>query len=108
MTRLLIGAAIVIAAMLAAGGYRFFNPKPEAVLPAMSEAAGQDQFAQDRDPVSSEKTTFDGSRAKTYLEEICKIGPRMSGTEGMKKQQELVKKHFEAAGAKVEFQRFSA
>jgi hypothetical protein len=50
---------------------------------------------------------FDSKRAMGYLEEICKIGPRISGTEGMKKQQELLKKHFEDQGAKVEFQRFT-
>ena len=32
----------------------------------------------------------------------------MSGTEGMKKQQALLKKHFEERGATVEFQRFTA
>src|SRR5262249_46530599 len=52
--------------------------------------------------------SFDGQRAMGYLAAICKIGPRISGTEGMKQQQELVKKHFEAHGAKVELQRFSA
>jgi len=36
-----------------------------------------------------------------YLEAICKIGPRISGTDGMKQQQELVKKHFEAHGARL-------
>jgi glutaminyl-peptide cyclotransferase len=42
-----------------------------------------------------------------YLDAICKIGPRMSGTDGMKKQQELIKKHFEDKGAKVTFQKFT-
>ncbi len=32
----------------------------------------------------------------------------MSGTDGMKKQQELIQKHFEKLGAKVEYQRFQA
>lgn len=51
---------------------------------------------------------FDGDRAMGYLKEVCKIGPRMSGTEGMKKQQALIQKHFEDQGATVEYQRFSA
>jgi hypothetical protein len=63
----------------------------------------RDQFAADRDDV-----VFDGARVMGYLKEICKIGPRMSGTEGMKKQQELLKKHFEALGGKVEMQAFTA
>jgi len=64
-----------------------------------------DRFAEDRpagDPVP-----FDAKRAMGYLDDICKIGPRMSGTDGMKKQQELIKKHFEDKGAKVTFQKFT-
>jgi hypothetical protein len=63
----------------------------------------RDQFAADRDDV-----VFDGARAMGYLKDICKIGPRVSGTEGMKKQQELLKKHFEGLGGKVEMQTFTA
>jgi hypothetical protein len=51
---------------------------------------------------------FDAKRALKYLEKVCDIGPRISGSEGMKKQQELLKKHFEDHGAKVQLQRFKA
>lgn len=51
---------------------------------------------------------FDGKRALSYIRDLCKLGPRISGTEGMRKQQEFVKVHFEKLGAKVEFQRFTA
>jgi glutaminyl-peptide cyclotransferase len=51
---------------------------------------------------------FDGKRAMKYLEAICALGPRISGSTAMKKQQELIKKHFEDLGAKVQFQTFSA
>lgn len=51
---------------------------------------------------------FDGKQAMKYLRSICDIGPRMSGTDKMKKQQELIQKHFEDLGAKVEYQKFSA
>src|SRR5580693_3899624 len=63
-------------------------------------AKTRDAFASDRDPgpgddAASEKPVpFDGKRAMEYLEAICKIGPRMSGTAGMTKQQELIEKHF--------------
>jgi len=63
----------------------------------------REQFAADRDDV-----IFDAARAMTYLKDLCKIGPRISGTEGMKKQQEFLKKHFEGLGAKVEMQTFAA
>lgn len=72
-----------------------------------AEPSPRDEFASDRgnkgDPVA-----FDAKRAMTYLEKICEIGPRISGTEGMKKQQELVKKHFTDHGAKVRMQEFTA
>jgi hypothetical protein len=55
-----------------------------------------------------EALAFDGVRAMGYLEAVCKIGPRISGSEGMKQQQELLKKHFEELGGKVTFQRFKA
>jgi glutaminyl-peptide cyclotransferase len=51
---------------------------------------------------------FDGPRSIGYVRDLCKIGPRISATEGMTKQQELIKMHFEKLGAQVEFQRFSA
>ncbi len=66
----------------------------------------KDKFAEDRAP-PEKKIEFDQTRAMEYLKKICEIGPRISGTPGMEKQQELLKKHFEAAGAKVELQRFT-
>jgi hypothetical protein len=51
---------------------------------------------------------FDAKRAMGYLEAICKIGPRISGTDGMKKQQEMLAKHFKDLGGKVVFQPFTA
>ncbi len=49
---------------------------------------------------------FDGDRAYGHLVEVCKLGPRKSGSEGMAKQQELLKRHFEELGGKVSFQGF--
>jgi hypothetical protein len=63
------------------------------------------EFASDRTDTS---LTIDSKRAMGYLRDICKIGPRISATEGMKKQQELIQKHFEDLGFKVEYQRFKA
>ncbi len=51
---------------------------------------------------------FDAKRAMGYLQDICKIGPRISGSAGMKKQQDLIQKHFEDLGLKVVYQRFEA
>jgi glutaminyl-peptide cyclotransferase len=52
--------------------------------------------------------TIDGKRAMKYLRDICAIGPRISSTKGMHKQQELIKKHFEDLGVKVALQPFKA
>lgn len=89
----------------------FVIPK---LLSTGSEAAsaGQSGFAADRDggdnAAPAVQIPFDGRRAIRYLEDICKIGPRISGSDGMRKQQELIKKHFEDHGGKVTYQRFQA
>src|SRR5262249_61441842 len=51
---------------------------------------------------------FDAKRAMGYLDALCKIGPRISGSDGMTKQQELLAKHFTKLGGKVERQQFTA
>jgi hypothetical protein len=70
-----------------------------------------DSFASDREapaPAGVAPAAFDAKRSMKYLEEVCKIGPRISGTPGMTKQQELLEKHFKAHGGKVTWQRFTA
>jgi hypothetical protein len=49
-----------------------------------------------------------GERAFGYLKQICDIGPRISGTAGMQRQQELLKTHFESLGGRVTMQEFQA
>jgi hypothetical protein len=51
---------------------------------------------------------LDGLRAFRYLEKICALGPRLSGSPGMEKQRQLVQAHFERLGGKVTLQRFRA
>ena len=58
------------------------------------------------DPAARKAGAFDGDRALAYLSLLCDIGPRISGSEGMAKQQELLQKHFEKHGAKVALQKF--
>jgi glutaminyl-peptide cyclotransferase len=101
------GVALISLAVLflAVGGVALMlYPWPAKAESTRTEA---DKFAEDRsggiDPVP-----FDAKRAMGYLDDVCKIGPRISGTDGMKKQQELLKKHFEDKGAKVTFQKFTA
>jgi hypothetical protein len=72
-----------------------------------------DAEEQERPPFAAERggaepTAFDGKRALEYLNKICDLGPRMSGTAGMQKQQELLKKHFVSLGVAVQTQPFTA
>src|SRR5580700_1309514 len=62
-------------------------------------AAPGERFAEDREPADVKKIEFDGNRAMQYLKDLCAIGPRISGSEGMAKQRELLQKHFEKFGA---------
>jgi hypothetical protein len=66
------------------------------------------QFGVERGGKDAKPVAFDGKRAMTYLQAVCDIGPRMSGSRAMKKQQELIKKHFEDLGAKVTLQSWDA
>ena len=51
---------------------------------------------------------FNGARAYEYLKAICQIGPRISGSEGMQRQQQLLTEHFTELGGQVSLQRFRA
>jgi hypothetical protein len=51
---------------------------------------------------------FNGTRAYEYLEEICALGPRMSGSPGMEAQQKLLAEYFRKLGGTVRFQQFQA
>ncbi|HEV7224686.1 MAG TPA: M28 family peptidase [Pirellulales bacterium] len=51
---------------------------------------------------------FDGAQAYEYLQQICDLGPRVSGSTGMQAQQELLLAHFEQFGAETELQSFKA
>ncbi len=49
---------------------------------------------------------FNGARAYEYLKQLSEIGPRPSGSPGMKRQQEMLEEHFKKLGGEVQFQRF--
>ncbi|HTN77435.1 MAG TPA: M28 family peptidase [Pirellulaceae bacterium] len=51
---------------------------------------------------------FDGQRSYEFLKQICELGPRISGTPAMTKQQELLTAHFEKLGGRVSRQEFKA
>jgi len=74
-------------------------------LAAWQRGAGDGQ----RPAASKLKTAdipFNGERAYAYLKDICAVGPRVSGTEGMLRQQAYLKAHFEKLGGRVTLQEF--
>jgi glutaminyl-peptide cyclotransferase len=85
-----------------------FNPVKMS-LPQNADAPPErDQFAADRTGPAGTPWPFDQERAMRYLTRLCEIGPRLSGSDGMRRQQELLKEHFEKLGATVQFQKFTA
>ncbi|MEO1496468.1 MAG: M28 family peptidase [Planctomycetota bacterium] len=56
--------------------------------------------------VTGSSNPLDAERAFGYLSAICELGPRPSGSVGMREQQELVATHFEEHGAEVRRQTF--
>ena len=96
---------LVVAAAIASGCYVLSKPPARESDPDTPKEK-QTDFAVGRD--GGKAVPFDAKRAMGYLKAICNIGPRISGTEGMKKQQELIEKHFKDLGAKVTYQQFTA
>jgi glutaminyl-peptide cyclotransferase len=78
------------------------------VVPSLGSESGEEQEVFSLKAGGDVKPApFDGKRALKYVEAICDIGPRQSGTDGMRKQIQLITKHFEGLGLKVEVQPFS-
>jgi len=83
------------------------------VLAALAAlAAWNNGSAWQRPPAASKlslaQIPFDGERAFGHLKAICAIGPRVSATEGMLRQQTYLKEHFSKLGGKVSMQEFPA
>lgn len=50
---------------------------------------------------------FDGAKAWSHLQAICKIGPRISTSPGMRQQQQYIEQHFKANGGETLTQEFT-
>jgi hypothetical protein len=97
--------AVLIGLLVTADRWTRAAPRPEA--PADDQPNKAERIMMDWD-AKAEPVAFDAKRAMGYLDDICKLGPRMSGTDAMTKQQELVEKHFTKLGGKVTYQKFKA
>lgn len=95
---------------------RYPEPEPDSpVLPVLAHGMTQDppprktEFATGDEPKGKVvDVKFDPERALKYLKQLCELGPRISGSQGMRKQQELIEKHFKDLGATVTAQKFQA
>ncbi len=94
LQNLLLFAAIVLACGVL-GGIIIFAGRGSNENPAPSAS-----------PLRLEDIPLNGARAYEYLKQLCAIGPRPSGSPGMKAQQKLLAEHFKKLGGEVEFQRF--
>ena len=98
---MVVGVGMVGLVLLRVGMADPFASKPQGDRPAGTPPTASkpksDGFASDR--AGPDPLAFDADRAMGYLNDDCKIGARISGTDGMKQQQDLLKKHFEALGA---------
>jgi hypothetical protein len=100
------GIGLALAGLVVAGWY-VMSPWWSNHAEAQPGEPKQTEFAADRAPGAKE-VPFDGEKAMGHLKAICDLGPRISGSEAMAKQQDLITKHFEALGAKVARQEFTA
>jgi glutaminyl-peptide cyclotransferase len=94
---LLIAVVLLIAGGLAIGAWPYLGNRSPA-----------DEDVAVASPFKLEDIPFDGAQAYKYLKDLCAIGPRPSGSEGMKAQQKLLIEHFQKLGAQVGLQRFRA
>jgi hypothetical protein len=99
MVSKLSGQTILLAAVVAGScivvGYLLVARDPAAT----GAAAAKSQL-------TLAKIPFDGTRAYKYLNELCELGPRPSGSPAMRKQQKLLADHFQKLGANVRYQKF--
>lgn len=78
---------------------RLFLPAMLILFPAASGHGSEKDFQIAR---------LDAARSYRYLNQVCLIGPRVSGSQGMQKQQELLLDHFQKLNATIKFQAFDA
>lgn len=94
-TLLLAGVTAIVALGLAVGAWAYLDNRSPDDAPAAAVSS-----------LKLEDIPFDGTQAYKYLKELCAIGPRPSGSAGMRTQQKMLVEHFQKLGGQVVFQRF--
>ena len=99
--------AVGVGLAVACGGLAvWWHVSPAAAGPFADDPPKPSGFA--ADAVAGVDLKFDQDRALKYLKQLCDLGPRVSGSEGMRKQQQVLEAHFKAHGATVTRQEFEA
>lgn len=88
-------AAVVVGSCLLAGYFLVLHDRE----PTAEARAGPSRLRLEEIP-------FDGARAYQYLEQVCDLGPRVSGSAAMESQRKLLAEHFAQHGADVQLQEF--
>ncbi len=94
--------AVVVASVLV-GGYLLFLPSPYGGGNPAVETKSKYTLDEIR-----QQSGFEGAQAFDYLKQLCAIGPRPSGSQGMAAQQKLLADHFKKLGGQVRSQEFPA
>ena len=75
----------------------------EVLLPGDSETASPVVLTANTTKLNG---PLDKDRAFRFLQDICELGPRITGSEAMQRQQEILADHFRNLGGKVRLQKF--
>ena len=70
----------------------------DPVAQSLEATNGSADSIQNDAPVAEQASQFDGQAAFEHLKKVCEIGPRVSASRGMKKQQKYIEQHFKELG----------
>ena len=94
---LFLGSSVALCLVVAVGYFLFAQNSNGQARSSRSKTS----------TLTLEQIPFDGQSAMQWVEKICELGPRMSGSDGMAKQQALLLKHFQSLGGSVNLQKFA-
>ena len=95
------GRGAVTAALLMASTYAGLGPtdvlsaQQTSTPPPQAKRLSSRQDDADKNGKATTQSQFDEQAAFKHLEAICKFGPRVSASLGMKKQQSYIQEHFQ-------------
>ena len=98
-------AVSLLIAILVMLDCRLTQAQSTSVAP-VANSIGTATAPADSVPVAQEPSQFDAQRAFEHLKAVCEIGPRVSASKGMKKQQKYIEDHFKDLGGSFYTQPF--